>query len=229
VTTSPITVAATTGPTPKISVTVVPDELTAAASFFDLAPLGVQVADVGQQLGGELPARLGGRARWPDLAEDRRCAACGDLIRDPAGHQVAQHRVQPAGDLVAGPGKITMPLRPDLQHRGVTVGDHRTLSPGTQRRHRDGQGIVGVALAGVLGVQQPHPRGQLGLHIQHPLAGGDQLLGQQVAQPRRALHRPDPVRPGSRPGDQLPGLSRAGADPHLAQRLLGRGHRHRGV
>jgi hypothetical protein len=137
--------------------------------------------------------------------------------------------VQPAGDLVAGPGQITMPLRPDLEHHGVTVGDHWTLSLGTQSRHRDGQGIVGVALASVLGVQQPHPGGQLGLHINHPLAGGDQLLGQQAAQPRGALYRPDPVRPGGRPRDQLLGLGRAGANAYLAQRLLGRGNCHRGV
>jgi hypothetical protein len=39
----------------------VPDALTVAASFF-LAPLGIQLADVGQQLGGELAARLGNKA-----------------------------------------------------------------------------------------------------------------------------------------------------------------------
>ena len=137
--------------------------------------------------------------------------------------------MQPAGDLVAGPGKITMPLRPDLQHHGVVVGEHGALTLGAQCRHRDGQGIIGVALAGVLGVQQPHPGGQLGLHIQHPLPGGNQLLGQQAAQPGSALYRPNPVRPGGRPRDQLPGLRRAGTDPHLAQRLLGRGNCDRGV
>src|SRR5690349_22474604 len=62
--------------------------------LLDLAPLGVQVADAGQQFGGELPARLGGRARWPNLAEDPGCTACGDLVRDPAGHQIAEHGVQ---------------------------------------------------------------------------------------------------------------------------------------
>ncbi len=34
------------------------------------APLGVQVPDVGQELGGELAARPGGSAPGPDLAED---------------------------------------------------------------------------------------------------------------------------------------------------------------
>jgi hypothetical protein len=33
---------------------------------------------------------------------------------------------------------------------------------------------------------QPDPCGQLGRHVQHVLAGGGQLLGQQVAQPAGA-------------------------------------------
>ena len=32
--------------------------------------------------------------------------------------------MQPAGGLVAGPGKIAMPLGPHLQHAGLVVGDH---------------------------------------------------------------------------------------------------------
>jgi hypothetical protein len=68
------------------------------------------MADVGQQLGGELAARLGDRTRWPDLTDDLGCVACGDLIGHPAGYQLAQHGVQPAGDLVAGPGQIAMAL-----------------------------------------------------------------------------------------------------------------------
>jgi hypothetical protein len=52
-----------TGPTPKISVTVVPGALTAVASFFSgLADLGVQAAHVLQQLGGEVAAGLPGGA-----------------------------------------------------------------------------------------------------------------------------------------------------------------------
>jgi len=46
--TSPMTVAAMTGPAPDTSVRLVPDAVTAAASFFlTSAPLGVQVADAG--------------------------------------------------------------------------------------------------------------------------------------------------------------------------------------
>jgi hypothetical protein len=148
-----------------------------------LAPLGIQVADVGQQLGGELAARLGNSARWPDLAEEPGGLACGDPIWHPAGNQLAKQRMQPAGGLVACPGKIAVPFGPHLQHAGVVIGDHFPPGLGPQRRHRHRQGIVRVALAGVPDLQQPHPGSQLGLHIGHPLASGDQLLGQQAAQP----------------------------------------------
>jgi hypothetical protein len=49
--------SARSGPTPKTSMSVVPDALTAAASLaFGVAPLGVQAAQVGEELAGELAA-----------------------------------------------------------------------------------------------------------------------------------------------------------------------------
>jgi hypothetical protein len=52
---SPMMVPATTGPAPKMSVRVVREALTAAASFFSgLAELVVEVAQAGEELGGEL-------------------------------------------------------------------------------------------------------------------------------------------------------------------------------
>jgi hypothetical protein len=194
-----------------------------------LAAAGIEVADVGQQLGGDLAARLGHRPRWADLAQQPSGLACGDLVCYSAGNQVTQQRVQPADGLVAGPGQITVPFGPQLQHPGMAVRGHLLPGRRPQRRHRHRPGVVGVVLAGVPCVQQPHPGGQLGLHIQHALTGGDQLLGQQAAQPPGAFHRPRPLRPGPRPGDQLPRLVRAGPDPQRAQRLLSPAHRHRGV
>ena len=55
----------------------------------DLAPLGVQVADAGQQLGGEgLAACLGHRTGRGHLPADPGGLACGDLVRYPAGNQL---------------------------------------------------------------------------------------------------------------------------------------------
>src|SRR5215831_7771792 len=70
------------------------------------------------------PWRLGNSARWPDLAEEPGGLARGDLVWHPTGNQLADHGVQPAGALVAGPGKITMPFGPHLQHAGVVIVDH---------------------------------------------------------------------------------------------------------
>jgi hypothetical protein len=64
----------------------------------------------------------------------------------------------------------------------MIVGPDLTAGSRAQRRDRDGPGVVGVVLADVPGGQQPDPRPQLGLHVHHALAGGDELLGQQAAQ-----------------------------------------------
>ena len=153
-------------------------------------------------------------------------AACPALISSgvTARDQVAEHRVQPAGDLVAGPGQVPVPLGPDLQHGGVIVGGHVPPDLRPQRRDRHRQGVVRVVLVGVPGLQQPHPGGQLRRHIQHLLPGGDQLLGQQVPQPGGAFHRPGPLaaRPPPRPAAVPPGMGRhapaAGpAAPHLCR------------
>jgi len=92
-----------------------------------------------------------------------------------------------------------------------------------------GRRIIRIVLIRVTGLQQAHPAGQPRLHVQHPVARRDQLLGQQPAQPAGTLHRPGPLRPHRRPRDQLPGPGGAGAHPQLAQRLLRRADRRRRV
>ncbi|HEX7269602.1 MAG TPA: hypothetical protein VF256_19560 [Streptosporangiaceae bacterium] len=109
----------------------------------------------------------------------------------------------------------------------MILGEHRAPGRGAQRRDRHREGIVGIVLIGVPGLQQPHPGGQLGRHIQHLLPGGNQLLGQQMPQPVRALHRPGPLRPPHRPRQQLLRLGRASIYPQLAQRLLAHADRYR--
>jgi hypothetical protein len=146
------------------------------------------------------PAVPGGSARVQDAGGLRR----GDLLADAAGHQLAQHRVQPAGDLVAGPAQVPVPLSPHLQHCRVVLGPHQRAGRRPQRRDRDRPGVVRVVLVHRPGAQQPHPRGQLGLHVQHPLTRRDQLLGQQLLR-----------------------LHGRGPNPYLAQWYLIRAERHR--
>jgi hypothetical protein len=62
-----------------------------------VAQLGVEVAQVGQELSGELGAGLGDGTGRRDPLQDPGSLSCGDLLRATAGDQVAQHGVQPAG------------------------------------------------------------------------------------------------------------------------------------
>ena len=106
------------GPAPKISVTAVPNALTAAASFFLVSrSWSVEVAHVVEELGGELAAGQGDDTGRCDLRQEMSRLTCADLLGDHAGHQLAEHRAQPAGDLVPGPAQITVTLSPHLQHR----------------------------------------------------------------------------------------------------------------
>jgi hypothetical protein len=155
--------------------------------------------------------------------------SCGDLLGHAAGHQLAQHGVEPARNLVLRPAQVPVPPRPYPQHRRVIIGCHRAAGPGAQRRDGNRQGVVRVVLVTGAGGQQPDPGAQLGLHVQHPLADSDQLLGQQVPQPAGALDRPGALRPRRRPRHQPLRLAGRGTHPQPAQRLLRRIDRHRGV
>jgi hypothetical protein len=62
--------------------------------------------------------------------------SCGDLLGHAAGDQLAQHRVEPARDLVLGPAQVPVPPGPHLQHRGVIIGADLAPGPAAQRRDR---------------------------------------------------------------------------------------------
>ena len=101
-----------------------------------LAQLDIEIAQVGQELAGEFVAGLGDGAGRGDLPEDAGGLAGADFLAEAARHQRAEHGVEPAGDLVAGPGQVPVPLRPHLQHHRVVIGGHLPDGPGTQRRDR---------------------------------------------------------------------------------------------
>ena len=136
-------------------------------------------------------------------ASKRRGGGRADLLGDSAGDDLAQHRVQPAGRLATQPGQVAMPLGPHLQHRRMIIRGDRPPDRGAQRRDGHGPGIVRVALARPAVRQQPDPRPELRLEIDDALASRQQLLGQQMPLPGRALHRPGPLRPARSPPRQL--------------------------
>ena len=211
-----------TGPTPNTSVRLVPDAVTAAASFLLTSrswASGGGCQPAARRRARSAPGSTAPRGRiW---LEDPGGLACGDLVRDPAGNQLAQHRVEPADDLVAGPGQITVALGPHLQHAGVAIGDRPPGGPWTAAPPPPPTGRRSGRSCSCPRPASSRTRArQLGLHIQHPLAGGDQLLGQQVPQargrpppPRSAPARPAPRQPASRPGPGRPGPAAYPAAP----------------
>ena len=209
-----MTAAAMTGPTPNSPVRLVPARLHGGSELLPgLAQLGVDAAQVLEERGGELAAGRVHRPGWRDRVQQPGGGGRGDRLGDPAGDQLAQHRMQPADHLGAGPAQVTVPFGPDLQHRRVIIGPDLPDTGRAQRRDGHRPGVIRVVLVRVPGGQQPHPRAELGLHIQHPLTCGQQLLGQQVAQAAGALDRPGPLRPGRSPRQQLLRLGRRRRGP----------------
>jgi hypothetical protein len=107
---------------------------------------------------------------------------CGDLLGYPTRDQLAQHCVQPAGDLGPGPVQVTVTLRPHLQHRRVIARSDFPAGRRAQRRNSDRPCVVRVVLAHRPSGQQPHPGAQLGPDIQHLLTRSQEMLGQQIPQ-----------------------------------------------
>jgi hypothetical protein len=97
------------------------------------------------------------------------------------------HAAHEPGAVVADVG---VAFGQQAQHLAVPGGLDAAQASGPQGGDRDGQGVVGVVLVRPACRQQPCPRRQGGRDVHHVLAGGHQLLGEQVAEPARGLDRP---------------------------------------
>ena len=141
----------------------------------------------------------------------------GDLLLHATGDQLAQHRVQPAGDLIARPGQVPVPLGPHLQDRAVVIGPHLAAAVPAQRGDRRPTGRRSGRSCSCPRPPAAVPGRRAWAARPGPAPGRDQLLGHQVAQARGALHRPGALRPRHRPFDQLLSLPGRRADPQPAQ------------
>ena len=208
-----------------------PDARTAAASFFLVSRIWASMRRrSSEELGGELAAGRGDGPGRRDRFQDAGGLSCGDLLGDAAGDQLAQHGVQPAGDLGAGPAQVPVALGPHLQHRRVVVGLRPPAGPASAAPRWPPTGRRwGRSCSSSPAASSRTRAPSLGCTSSTRSPAATQLLGQQVAQPAGALDRPGPLRPGRRPRQQPLGLGRRGAHPQLAQRLLGRADRHRRV
>jgi hypothetical protein len=147
-----------------------------------------------------------------DLGQQRSRLGGDQFLADAAGQQLGDEGVQPAALLVPPAGHVGVPFRQQPADRHVIGRAHHRQRRRVQRGQRHRAGVVRIGLGRLTGPQHPHPRGQRGGHIDHRLAGGHQLLGEQVAQPAGALHRPRPSPRTIGPRQQLGQLS--AARPH---------------
>lgn len=198
-------------------------------AFLRLLDLGVEAPEIVEQLLGELDASGSDRAVRFNAIEQRSRFPCGNLVRQATRDEVAQHRMQPTRDPVPLSRQVALALRPQLHHRGMVLGAHHLWRGRAERSDGHRSGVVGVVLVGRFRRQQPDPRRELGLHVDDVFAGGDELLGKQVAEPGLILDRPRALRELRRPLEQPVELLRSRPHPQLAGALLALVDRHRGV
>jgi hypothetical protein len=142
-------------------------------------------------------------------------------LRETAFDQLADQRVEPVDGLGAGPGQLVMSIGEQAQLLRVISGADLAELGVTHRDHRGGAGVMRVGLVVVARVQQPHPRRERRRDIDDGLAGGDQLLGEQRAEPGRGLDRPRARRERHRELEQPLALSSVRVDAELADKALG--------
>jgi hypothetical protein len=110
------------GPTPYSSVTVVPEAATAVVSFFFAWRSWASMRRKSSRNSAASSRRAACTAPAGLMSSSRRPAwAALILFETPPGEQLAQHGVQPAHYLGAGPAQIPVPLGPRLQHRRVII------------------------------------------------------------------------------------------------------------
>ena len=132
-------------------------------------------------------------------------------------NQFRQQRVQPVDGLHPAPAQRVTAVDQQPQRGQLTIDGQHPQGLGPHRDGRDGVRVVRVGLAVVPGVEQPHPRGQLGRDVDDDLTGLQQPLRQGPAGTVGALDRPHPPRPrlDVRQHRRVPGP--VGGEPALAE------------
>jgi len=126
-------------------------------------------------------------------------------------------------------GEIALAVREHPQDRSVIIGDDGSEPSAAQRRDRRRQRVVRVVLRGAARAEHAHPRRERRGDVDHVLAGADELLRQQVAEPSRGLDRPPPIRERLGPCQQLLALRAGRSDLELSDGDLVTVDRDRGV
>jgi hypothetical protein len=128
-----------------------------------------------------------------------------------------QQPVQPGHGLHTVSGQLIVAVGQEPQRGHLTVLGHRSQVRGPGGDQRDGVGIGGISLAALPGREHPHPRGQLGRHVDDSLPVSDQSLSQVPPDPGASLDRPHPLRPSRDGVPHRPVAIAAGGIPAAAQ------------
>jgi hypothetical protein len=111
-----------------------------------LLDLGVESAEILDQLVGELDASRRHRTLGGHPSQHSQGFRDRDLLGHASGDELTEHRVEPMGDPVPLAGQVTMPLRPQLQDRGVVLDGDLPGCRGAQRSDRNGSGVMRIVL-----------------------------------------------------------------------------------
>ena len=114
------------GPTPKMSVSDVPDAVTASVMrALDRFNRGVEDADLVEGLVGELEPLTLRRVDRLDRGEELIGLCDNDFLADPTRHQLAHQRVQPATRPAPGARRVELGFGQQPQHRHVILAADR--------------------------------------------------------------------------------------------------------
>jgi len=143
--------------------------------------------------------------------------------------KIAQEPVEPIDHPAALLSELVPPIGQQPEHHGVVFGSHPP-QVGSALGHRGhGPGVDAVGLPPVAPVELAGPGGERGRDVDHDLAGGDELLGEQAPQAVGPLDGPCPLGPALGPSPQPSPGGRVGRHPQLAVDLPGLVERHGGV
>ena len=143
----------------------------------------VEAAHVVEQLEDEVEAHLLDRRLGLHLGQERLGVRNVHFLGNSTRRELGKERVQPTDHPRPLPPEITVALGQQPQDLAVIGRFNRSQSRCPQRSDGDRVGIVGVVLVGASRGQHPDPGSQGGRDVEHLLAPGHELLGQQVAQP----------------------------------------------
>ena len=186
--------AATTGPTPWRSIRCDPR---ASTMVFELGggllDLGLDRDQLGELLRRDASAGLPGDVPRPDGGEHGLGLAGGDVLRfacpgrSSASSAWSRPTVWTRRRVRASRRSVSIRKRLEL-----TVELQHPQGLGAHRDHRDRVRIVGVGLAVVTGVEEPHPGSELGRDVNDTLAGLQEALRQRASGAVGALDQPTP-------------------------------------